>query len=324
MREKGVAGPGGTRKRTAFPRPCGTVPRRPAGPGTTRGQRPPVAGRALAGAFGPRRARDQRGAVAGAMAPAMTAGLAVRTLIFRPQSGREQETHCVSPARARRCHQDPRNPHQQRPAPDPAGEKRPPWAGRALAGGFGPPARQGSAWRCGRGDGPCHGNGAGGSDSDRPRPLRAGKGNACVSPARAGRFPVDRQVREKQKASARPGGREAPAGGGAGAGRGLWAPGGPGISGTLWQGRWPLPGCARRAQAEGYPAFRSGSPCGRPFFSTLLAPGARVGHGTHMAGATAADRTRGPVFCSLVRSRPGAVRQKCRRCRTSNRLSHRS
>jgi len=32
--------PGGMRKRTAFPRPCGTVPRRTAGPGTTAGQRP--------------------------------------------------------------------------------------------------------------------------------------------------------------------------------------------------------------------------------------------------------------------------------------------
>ena len=31
----------------------------------------------------------------------------------------------------------------------------PPGAGRALAGGFRPPAGPGSAWRCGRGDGPC-------------------------------------------------------------------------------------------------------------------------------------------------------------------------
>jgi hypothetical protein len=67
------------------------------------------------------------------------------------------------------------------------------------------------------------------------------------------------------EASARPGGREAPAGGGAGAGRGLWAPGWPGISVALWQGRWPLPGCASRAQAEEFPAFRSGSPCERHY-----------------------------------------------------------
>jgi hypothetical protein len=70
--------------------------------------------------------------------------------------GREQETHCVSPAGAGRFPVDRQVQAQQRPAPDPAGEKRPPGAGRALAGGFGPPAGLGSAWRCGRGDGPCH------------------------------------------------------------------------------------------------------------------------------------------------------------------------
>jgi hypothetical protein len=59
------------------------------------------------------------------------------------------------PMTFRRLPWDPCNPHRQRPAPDPAGEKRPPGAGRALAGGFGPPAGQGSAWRFGRGDGPC-------------------------------------------------------------------------------------------------------------------------------------------------------------------------
>jgi hypothetical protein len=74
--------------------------------------------------------------------------------------GREQETHCVSPAGAGRFPVDRQVQAQQRPAPDPAGEKRPPGAGRALAGGFGPPAGLGSAWRCGRGDGPCHCSGA--------------------------------------------------------------------------------------------------------------------------------------------------------------------
>jgi hypothetical protein len=59
--------------------------------------------------------------------------------------GRDKETHCVSPASARRCHEDRLHPHQQRPAPDPAGGKRPPGAGRALAGGFGAPAGLGSA-----------------------------------------------------------------------------------------------------------------------------------------------------------------------------------
>ena len=53
-----------------FPRPRGTLPQRPVPHAPTAGQRPPWAGRALAGGFGPRRAKDQRGAVAGAMAPA--------------------------------------------------------------------------------------------------------------------------------------------------------------------------------------------------------------------------------------------------------------
>jgi hypothetical protein len=112
---------------------------------------------------------------------------------------------CVSPARARRCHEDPCHPHQQRSAPDPAGEKRPPRAGRALAGGFGPPAGQGSAWRCGRGDGPCHGNGgsafvwAGGNRKRTafPRPCEtvprrsAGPGapQASARRGRGGRWP---------------------------------------------------------------------------------------------------------------------------------------
>jgi len=51
---------------------------------------------------------------------------------------------------------------------------------------------------------------------------------------------------------------------------GLLAPGWRGFSAALWQGQWPLPGCARRAQAQEVPAFRSGSPCGRHFLSMLL------------------------------------------------------
>jgi len=48
----------------------------------------------------------------------------------------------------------------RRPAPGPAGAKRPPVAGRALAGGFGPRLVLVPAQRCGRGDGPCHGSGS--------------------------------------------------------------------------------------------------------------------------------------------------------------------
>ena len=137
--------------------------------------------------------------------------------------------------------------------------QRPPGAGRALAGGFGPPAAWDQRGAVAGAMAPAI------AATQFRRRFGRDQETHCVSAARTRQFPVDRQVREKQKASARPGGREAPAGGGAGAGRGLWAPGGPTISGTLWQGRWPLPGCERRAQAEEFPAFRSGSPCRRHF-----------------------------------------------------------
>ena len=77
QRRSSAAASGGNRKRMRFPRPCGTVPRRPAGPGT-------------------------------------------------PQ------------ASAR-----------------PGGREAPAGGGAGAGRGFGPPAGQGSAGRCGRGDGPC-------------------------------------------------------------------------------------------------------------------------------------------------------------------------
>ncbi|MFO0514681.1 MAG: hypothetical protein ACK5YF_07005, partial [Rhodobacterales bacterium] len=56
----------------------------------------------------------------------------------------------VSPARAQWGLVDRQVRERQRPAPDPAGEKRPPGAGRALAGGFGPRLVLIPALRCGR------------------------------------------------------------------------------------------------------------------------------------------------------------------------------
>ncbi len=53
---------------------------------------------------------------------------------------------------------------------------------------------------------------------------------------------------------------------------GFGPPAGPDASVAPWQGRWPLPGQAARAQAQGFPALRSASPCARHFFSTLLNP----------------------------------------------------
>jgi hypothetical protein len=64
------------------------------------------------------------------------------------------------------------------------------------------------------------------------------------------------------QASAWPGGCQAPAMGGTGAGRGLWPPAGLG-QGSAWPGRWPRSDCA--GHVEGFPGFASGHPWGRTF-----------------------------------------------------------
>ncbi len=97
-------------------------------------------------------------------------------------AGRNRKRTAFPPPVRHGSPQTGRSMHTGRPAPDPAGEKRPPGAGRALAGGFRPPAGVGSAGRCGRGDGPCHSSGVGVSDSDLPAPLRAGTGSALRFP----------------------------------------------------------------------------------------------------------------------------------------------
>ncbi len=117
-----------------FPRPCGTLPRRPAGPGTTQasarpgGREAPAGGGSCAGrGLWPPAGPDTSVALWQGRWP-----LPWQRLACFPQSGREQETHRVSPAPAGRCPADRRVRERQRPAPDPAGEKRPPGAGRAL------------------------------------------------------------------------------------------------------------------------------------------------------------------------------------------------
>jgi len=85
------------------------------------------------------------------MAPAIAAVTALSPLRAGPGNASR-----VCPARARRCPVDRQVREERRPAPDPAGGKRPPGAGRVLAGDFGPPAGQGSAWHCRRGNSPCH------------------------------------------------------------------------------------------------------------------------------------------------------------------------
>ena len=110
---KGIAPPGGNRKRMRFPRPGATLPPRPVQPAPTAGQRPTRrgrsarlgAGRRWPGALGPRRARDQRGAVAGAMAPARRR----YALVLRQGSRcRNQCGHC----RPRTHHHPAQGAHQ--------------------------------------------------------------------------------------------------------------------------------------------------------------------------------------------------------------------
>jgi len=184
------------------------------------------------------------------------------------------ESAFVSPGGNRK--RDPRFPRPRATAPcGPAGPGTPeasarPGGGEAPAGGgagagrgLWPPARLGSAWRCGRGDGPCHCSG------DSPFVSASGGNATRVSPARARRFHKNRCRPHQRQANTRPGGREAPVGDGAGDGRGLRPPAGPDPGGTLWQGRWPLPGCAKSAQAQEVAVLRSGSPGGRHLFNAL-------------------------------------------------------
>ena len=97
-------------------------------------KRPPGAGRALAGGFGPPAGPD----------PGVTLWQGRWPLPERPdirenaRPGGNGKRDPRFPAPAGRRPVDWQVQDQQRPAPDPAGAKRPPEAGRALAGGFGP------------------------------------------------------------------------------------------------------------------------------------------------------------------------------------------
>ena len=65
-----------------------------------------------------------------------------RLIPNRPRA--EQETHRVSPPATARPPPNRLPQARQRPVPGPADAERPPMAGRALAGGFGPPAWSGA------------------------------------------------------------------------------------------------------------------------------------------------------------------------------------
>ncbi len=169
------------------------------------------------------------------------------------------------PARAGRFPADRQVQAQQRPAPDPAGEKRPPGAGRALAGGFGPPAGQGSAGRCGRGDGPCHGSGAGGSDDVLPLPVRVGHRNACVSPALARRCHQDPCHPHRQRPAPDPAGGNRPPGAGRALAGGFGPPAGLGSAGRCGRGDGPCQDAQGARRRKRSPLCGQAAHAVRPF-----------------------------------------------------------
>jgi hypothetical protein len=65
----------------------------------------------------------------------------------------DQKTQRVFPPKCHARRKTHRCPAQHRPVPAPAGAKRPPMAGRALAGGYGPPAGAWRAWSHSEGNG---------------------------------------------------------------------------------------------------------------------------------------------------------------------------
>jgi len=182
-----------------------------------------------------------------------------------------------------------------------------------------------SARRCGGGDGPCQ---CKGSRRDVLRhPMSRSFPDSAMQRRPSGREQetqrVSPPVRNGAPQTGRSGnnGRPAPAVGGAGAGRGLWPPAGPGTGAALRQGRWPLPlvrfGASHSAAPGGTrkrPAFpppvRNGAPqtgrsgtsrrpapnpagakrppwAGRALAGGALAPGGR-------AGRTAQSQSDGP------------------------------
>jgi len=115
---------------------------------------------------------------------------------FAPVSGRgKRDPRFPRPRGTIPCR--PAGPGTPQASARPGGREAPAMGGSGAGRGLWPPAGQGTAQRCGRGDGPCHWNG----ESACATP--GGSGYATrVSPARARRCPVDRQVRDQQKASA--------------------------------------------------------------------------------------------------------------------------
>jgi hypothetical protein len=227
IREKGVGIPGALGNAPRFrARPRTTAPRGPL-PQAHRSPVPDPAGAKrpagrCPGALGPRRAWDQRGTVAGAMDPATAA---VKGLL----SMRAETGNALRFPRPRGT--VPQRPVQ--PAPTEASARR--GRGGRWPGALGPRL----AW--GR-RGAVAGAMASAMAAVKVLSLvRAGPGNALRFPRPRGtvpRRPAGPGITKGQRPTRRAGSARRV---GAGAGRGLWAPGWPGFSGALWQGRWPLP-----------------------------------------------------------------------------------
>jgi hypothetical protein len=147
------------------------------------------------------------------------------------------------PARARRCRVDLRDREQQRPAPGPAGVKRPPRGGTGAGRGLWPPAGLGATFRVAGAMAPANKTAREVPRCDLLPPLRAGSGNALRFP-RPLRDAHNRTIPPSvTKASARPGGGEAPAKGRDGRWPGALAPGWPGGNVPRGRGDGPCHGC---------------------------------------------------------------------------------
>jgi hypothetical protein len=186
---RATASPGGMRKRTAFPRPCGTVPRRSAGPGKAKGQRPPWAGRALAGGFGPPAGLGSMWRCGRGDGPCQS-DRAFRHGQGHRVSGRDQETHAFPrpSATVPRRSAGPGTTRGQRPTRRAGSARR--WRGGRWPGALGPRLAKGQRGAMAGAMAPAFGA------VKVLSSVRAGPGNAVRFPARARRFPADRQVRE--------------------------------------------------------------------------------------------------------------------------------
>gem|GEM_PF-4485032 len=216
---------GGTPKRTAVPPPARDAATKTGATRTNRGQRPTRRGRSPAG--------GGAGAGRGLWAPG---GPRVTVPTWQGPSPLPLEQgwwfgFCRSaPLRAGKGNAlrfpRPRGTLPPRPVPPtptevsarPGGREAPAGGGAGAGRGLWPPAGQGSAWRHGRGDGPCQCSGAGGSDYGLPPRSGRDPEAHCGSPARARRCRQDPCCPHQE--------RSAPAGGGcaggSGAGRGLF------------------------------------------------------------------------------------------------------